>query len=370
MRVLLATPYKISSGGISRWAEHIVNYHRDTNSGIELDILPLNDTKNHVAKDFVHKTPFERLMRGIRTYLNASKRLNRELKNRKYDIVHIVSSATWGLLKDIVMMKIAQRRGVKSVVHFHFGRIPELAKQQNWEWKMLCYVVRHSDKTIVIDRLSYGTLQQNGFTNVEYIPNPLSTSVNDIIQSIGNVERQSRRLMFAGQCVAAKGVYELVEACSVIPDIELRIFGAITSDMKRELESKWNSDSTLSIMDNQPFETILKEMCQCDVFVLPTHTEGFPNVILESMACGCAIVTTPVGAIPEMLEEEDGKRYGIMVEPRNVNQLKSAIEKMLSDEEFKAQCRINVQQRVNERYNIESVWHKMVEMWHRTISNS
>ena len=370
MRILFATPYNCPTGGISRWAEHIVNYHRDVNSGIGLDILMLNDTKNHVAKDFVHKTPFERLMRGIRTYLNASKRLNRELRNRKYDIVHIVSSATWGLLKDIVMMKIAQCRGVKSVVHFHFGRIPELAKQQNWEWKMLCYVVRRSDKTIVMDKLSYETLQQNGFANVEYIPNPLSTSVNDIIQNIGNVERQPRRLMFAGPCVAAKGVYELVEACNAIPDIELLIFGAITSDMKRELESKWNSDSTLSIMDNQPFETILKEMCKCDVFVLPTYTEGFPNVILESMACGCAIVTTPVGAISEMLEEEDGKHYGIMVEPRDVNQLKSAIEKMLSDEEFKAQCRINVQQRVNERYNIESVWHKMVEMWHGTISNS
>lgn len=49
------------------------------------------------------------------------------------------------------------------------------------------------------------------------------------------------------------------------------------------------------------------------------------------MACGCAIVTTPVGAIPEMLEEEDGKHYGIMVEPRNVEQLKRAIERMLSD---------------------------------------
>ena len=370
MRVLLATPYRISSGGISRWAEHIVNYHRDANSGIDLDILPLNDTKNHVAKDFVHKTPFERLMRGMRTYLNASRLLARKLNEGKYDVVHIVSSATWGLLKDIVMMRIAHNKGVKSIIHFHFGRIPELSLKRNWEWKMLSYVVKHSDKTIVIDRLSYETLLQNGFANVEYIPNPLSTSVNEIIQSIGSVERQSRTLMFAGQCVAAKGLFELVEACNAIPNIELRIFGAITSEMEQDLKSKWESKSTLSIMDNQPFETVLEEMRKCDVFVLPTHTEGFPNVILESMACGCAIVTTPVGAIPEMLEEEDGKHYGIMVEPRNVNQLKSAIEKMLSDEEFKAQCRINVQQRVNERYNIESVWHKMVEMWHRTISNS
>ena len=104
-------------------------------------------------------------------------------------------------------------------------------------------------------------------------------------------------------------------------------------------------------------------MCQCDIFVLPTYTEGFPNVILESMACGCAIVTTPVGAIPEMLEEENGKHYGLMVEPRNVEQLKSSIEKMLSDIDYKNECRTNVQQRVNERYNIDSVWRQMVDVW-------
>ena len=109
-------------------------------------------------------------------------------------------------------------------------------------------------------------------------------------------------------------------------------------------------------------------MCECDVFVLPTYTEGFPNVILESMACGCAIVTTPVGAIPEMLGEEDGKSYGLMVEPRNVEQLRAAIEKMLSDEEFKAACRENAQQRVNERYNMSSVWQQMVGVWNKTIA--
>ena len=109
-------------------------------------------------------------------------------------------------------------------------------------------------------------------------------------------------------------------------------------------------------------------MCQCDVFVLPTYTEGFPNVILESMACGCAIVATPVGAIPEMLEEENNNHYGVMVEPRNVEQLKAGIEKMLSDVDFKNECRANVQQRVIERYNIDSVWRQMTGIWKETIA--
>ena len=108
-------------------------------------------------------------------------------------------------------------------------------------------------------------------------------------------------------------------------------------------------------------------MLSCDIFVLPTYTEGFPNVILESMACGCAIVTTPVGAIPEMLEEENGKQYGILVSPQNVQELKEGIEKMLNNETLKQECRKNVQQRVNERYNIDTVWKQMSKIWEETI---
>ena len=106
----------------------------------------------------------------------------------------------------------------------------------------------------------------------------------------------------------------------------------------------------------------------CDLFVLPTYTEGFPNVIIESMACGCAIVTTPVGAIPEMFEEENGNHYGILVAPKSIEELKNGIEKMLDNEMLKQECRLNVKQRVNDRYNIDAVWKQMLSIWSNTIN--
>ena len=363
MRILFATPYKCVSGGISRWAENVINYYNGIKADVELDILPMNDTKARSAEDFVGNSAVKRVARGLRTYGHAIKTLRNKLKGTKYDILHIASSASISLLKDIVMMRIAYKRGVKSVLHFHFGRIPDLAKTQNWEWKMLLRAVKLSDKTIVIDRLSYDTLIANGCTNVVYVPNPLAPAIGEIVSGV-EVERKPNMLLFVGQCMPTKGVFELVDACRTIPNVELWMLGAVTDSMSQDLTARWNSSSKLHIVGNLPFEEVIKEMCQCDVFVLPTYTEGFPNVILESMACGCAIVTTPVGAIPEMLkEEEEGRPYGIMVEPRNVEQLREAIEKMLSDEEFKAACRENAQKRVNERYNMKSVWRQMVDIW-------
>lgn len=368
MKILFATPYNCASGGVGRWASHIVNYHQSEASDVELDLLPFDDTKEQVAEDYILKGPIERITRGVRVYGRASKELWRRMKTAKYDILHIASSATMGLLRDIVMVHMAHIKGVKTVLHFHFGRIPDLAQNRNWEWKLLKYIVGKSDRTIVIDQMSYDTLLANGCDRVEYVPNPLSTVVNDIISECQNEVRQPRMLMFAGQCVPEKGVYELVEACSFIPNIELKMYGAIKPYIAEDLKNRWNSTtSVLQLLGNRPFREIIEDMCRCGVFVLPTYSEGFPNVILESMACGCAIVTTPVGAIPEMLGEENGKHYGLMVEPRNVGQLKSAIEKMLDDVAFRAECEANVSQRVNERYNITSVWRRMVSVWQNIV---
>ena len=368
MRVLLATPYKISSGGISRWAEHIISHYKKSSSNVEIEIMPLNDPKELNIEDFISKTPINRILMGVRKYTYASRLLWRKLQDEKYDILHIASSATLGLLKDILMTRIAHRHGVKCIIHFHFGRIPELSKLQNWEWKMLCYVVRKADKIVVIDTPSYKTLTAMGISNVVYISNPLAPAINTFVSSF-NEKRIDRTLLFAGQCVANKGVYELVEACRDIANVELKILGAITKSMENDLLSRWTSTSKLSILGNRPFEEVIREMCLCDIFVLPSYTEGFPNVILESMACGCAIVTTPVGAIPEMLAEENGNHYGIMVEPRNVERLKAAIEYMFLNPIFKEECRVNVQHRVNERYNIDSIWSCMVALWHEVVEN-
>lgn len=364
MRVLLATPHKNVTGGISRWAQNIISYYQENTYDVDMDILSFDETKEHKAEYFISKGFLKRIIRGVCVYGRVIKELLHKVKANQYDIIHIASSGTLGLLRDIVILNIAHRRGIKCVIHFHFGRIPELSQRRNLEWKFLKYVVNAADRTIVMDKLSYNTLLSNGCNNVEYVPNPLSPLVNDIIKGYEGMERSNNVVMFAGQCVREKGIYELVEACSSIPNVELRMYGAITKYVEDELRMKWDSQhSTLHIMGNRPFEDIIGAMSMCGVFALPSYTEGFPNVILESMACGCAIVTTPVGAIPEILEEECGKSFGIMVEPQNAGQLKDAIEKMLSDTGFKVKCQVNAQQRVNKRYCLDSICQKMTKIW-------
>ena len=366
-KMLLCSPLDLSSGsGIARWANHIKKYHSENDSTISLNIFPM-DRSSYIDEDI---NPVKRAYLGLKDYYKIVNGICTEVSKNKYDIVHVASSASISIVKDIYLLKKLRKCNVKTIIHFHFGRIPELSKANNWEWKLICKVVKLATKIIVIDKKSYDTLINSGFDNIEFLANPLAPEIHETIQINSDIVRNNRKILFAGHVYKTKGIFELVEACSTIPDINLKIIGKYEEDIKSELlaiAAKHKSTDWIEFTGNLQHEKVIKAMLSCDIFVLPTYTEGFPNVILESMACGCAIVTTPVGAIPEMLEEENGKQYGILVSPQNVQELKEGIETMLNNTTLKNECRINVQKRVNERYNIDVVWKQMINIWKETI---
>lgn len=364
--VLLCTPIDDETmkhtGGIAVWAKNLKKYYEETagTSSVSVTFFPCNrrleSYKNLTAN---------RIVNGIREYIKIICDIQKELNSRKYNVLHLCSSASLGLFKDLIIVGMARRKRIISVVHFRFGRIPELSKQRNWEWKILTKVVRNATKIIVIDENSYQILQDCGYKNVCYIPNPLSLQTLSIIEQHKDVERQNGTIVFVGHVIPAKGVSELVKACSKISNIHVEIVGAVTDTYRTELldMAGEGSEKWLDFVGQVPYDQVIQKMLVSGVFVLPTYTEGFPNVILESMACGCPIVTTPVGAIPEMLDIEHGDMYGICVPPRDVEALRQGILRMVSDTKYADACGKNAKRRVVEKYSMSSIWNRMVEVW-------
>lgn len=363
MKVLLVTPYGGVPGGISRWAGHIMDYYNlKGKDDCMLTLVPLG------RQSFINinSPKLYRLKMAIKDYPRIIKNFNQKLCCDKHDIMHLVTSASWSLLKDIYMIKAAKRKGLKTTIHFRFGRIPELVQANNWEWKLIAKVLKLVDCAIVLDDKSLNVLKEIGYTNVVCMPNPVSPQVQAIVEQ-KKVERIPRSILFCGHVVKTKGVFELLEACSHISGIHLKMVGHVTDEMKSEIMEFSHNPEWLDLVGELPYEQVIQEMMASDIMVLPTYTEGFPNVILEGMAAGCAIIATNVGAIPQMLEEEIGKHYGIVIEPKDVKALEKSINHLLVSPNEKEAMRKRVQARVQERYSMEAVWSKMVSLWHTLV---
>jgi glycosyltransferase involved in cell wall biosynthesis len=94
--------------------------------------------------------------------------------------------------------------------------------------------------------------------------------------------------------------------------------------------------------------------------VLPSHTEGLPNAILESMAAGVPVVASNVGGIPELID--DGVT-GLLVPPRDPRALSAAICRLLSEPAFAAGLASAAVRAARERFSVERMVRETEELY-------
>lgn len=104
-----------------------------------------------------------------------------------------------------------------------------------------------------------------------------------------------------------------------------------------------------------------------DVFVLPSHSEGSPNVLLEAMASSAPVVATRVGGVPDMIRDAI---TGVLVPARNPDALCSAVTQMLSDRELAAALAIRAKADVSDRFTIDNYRERLLNVYDRLLLGS
>jgi glycosyltransferase involved in cell wall biosynthesis len=143
-----------------------------------------------------------------------------------------------------------------------------------------------------------------GVESSKIIESPSGIEEEFITQKI-NPTGDMRRVLFLGRYERRKGIEELNEAIKLLDKekdsaIEFHFIGNIPSEKKIEAQH-------ITYHGEIRDRTILFEkMKACDVIICPSHSEGFPNVILEAMGNGLAVAATPVGAIELLVDEKVG----------------------------------------------------------------
>jgi glycosyltransferase involved in cell wall biosynthesis len=153
--------------------------------------------------------------------------------------------------------------------------------------------------------------------------------MNEAVDHEWLLRKDSPVLVAAGRLAPWKGFADLIRAMSVVSQrrqARLLILG--DGPLRSELEAlifELNLSDVVSLLGY--VENPLKYFVHADVFVLSSHVEGLPNVLVEAMMCGCTPVSTDCPTGPrEVLQDE---KYGYLVPMRDPVAMAAGIEKAL-----------------------------------------
>lgn len=146
------------------------------------------------------------------------------------------------------------------------------------------------------------------------------------------------RLLTVGRAVEKKGLDTLVEALARLPrDLHWRWThiggGELWEELKAQVAERGLQDR-ISLLGSRAQTEILEAYRTSDLFILPCRVadngdrDGLPNVLVEAQSQGLACLSTPVSAIPELIEDEVNGR---LVAPNDAALLAGAIEALIRD---------------------------------------
>ena len=121
---------------------------------------------------------------------------------------------------------------------------------------------------------------------------------------------------FISRLEEGKGAMHFVKAILLIlkerNDLEFLIGGdgRLFNEIRNELENNKELDNKVELTGWIPHDSLPEYLNELKLLVFPSYSEGLPNIVTESMACGAVVLATPVGGIPDLIK--DGKTGFIM----------------------------------------------------------
>lgn len=241
-----------------------------------------------------------------------------------------------------------------------------------WQFKDLISKVVFANASAVIALTKHMKMELRKNYNVEIfvIPNGIDLKKFLNIQKEDTTSNGEKIVLYVGSLRPVKGVKYLIEAMRIViknkPDTKLVIVGDGTEREQLEmLVRSLKLGRYIKFVGMVPNENVPEYMISSDIFVLPSLSEGFPNVILEAMASGLPIICTEVGGMREIIKEGEN---GFMVSTKNIEELSEKVLMLLQDDELRKNISKNNKIAVK-KYDLENVVERIEKIYEATAKS-
>jgi len=322
LNVLVATPVAATGqGGIDRvmgaLKSELERDPRDT-----LATFAATRGHGHIALSAVHMAKF--LARMVRD--KAAGRL---------DLVHINVASSGSTYRKIMIAALARTLGVPYVVHLHGAdyRLFWTDKRPGLSRRIKA-MFEGAARIVVLGRVWRDFVAERAPAAADRVVVVPNASARPSLPHTGGGD--TAHILFLGRIGDRKGVPQLGEALFRMKDVpgwRATIAGDGHVDAALAKAAEYGLTDRVELPGWVGPERVAELIASADILVLPSFSENLPVSIIEAMAAGVAVVATPVGAVEDIVTNEE---TGLLVPTGDVDALATAMTRLVTDPALRA----------------------------------
>ncbi len=286
----------------------------------------------------------------------------------RYDLYHIHVAERGSTFRKNFYLRKAKRTGKKVILHIHGAEYLQFYDGLDRKRKQVVDAFfQEADLVLALSESWKKELEARFFLDT------CRTLYNGVVvekfrTAVTDVASCRHSFLMLGRLGSRKGVYDLVDAveiaCRQDPALTVCIAGDGEVEKVRALAAAKGLKRQISIPGWIGEAQKLACLKRAAVVILPSYYEGLPMSVLEGMAAGKAIISTTVGAIPEVVGEENG----ILIDPGDVEGLAAAMLRCSSDGELLQRMSRNNLRRAQEVFSMQRM-HEKLAAYYREVAD-
>jgi len=304
-----------------------------------------------------------RFVRGV--FLGIVALLSFPFRDRP-DIVHVHTSHQYSFYRASPYVLYAQYVwDLPVIVHIHGSSFDVFMETDS---RLVAWLQRAvfagSDEILVLSEFWKDAVSERADPDkIRVLPNAVEPARFPVAQSrTGDDEDGVPHIVFLSNLIERKGVCELVEALEELARThpgQFRASIAGTGSLKNRVEKLADAHEEISYLGYVSEERKRSLLVEGSIYVLPTYAEGLPIAMLEGMAGANAIVSTGVGSIPEVIDEN----RGLLVEPGDIDGLTDALATLVTAPERRREMAANNRRAVETEYSWDTVRDELLSIY-------
>lgn len=289
-------------------------------------------------------------------------RMLRDKVAGRLDLVHINLASYGSTWRKLAIASTAKAIGVPYVLHLHGADYDDFWTGQGpWFSRRIRDLFENAARVVVLGRVWRDFVAKHApgaVDRIEIIPN---ATARPSLQHVGGGD--SVHILFLGRLGDRKGVPQLGEALNRMKGIagwRATLAGDGAVEEARAKAAEYQLSDRVDIPGWVGPQQVDELIANADILALPSFAENLPVSVIEAMAAGLAVVTTPVGAVEDIVH--DGET-GLLVAPGDVDALTAALTRLVGDPQLRARIGAAALAFHREKLDLEPFAEAMRRLW-------